>query len=387
MVCEGQKIPTLLNRKVDYKAKLILDDGSIFEGTGFGFPTSVSGEIVFNTGMVGYTETLTDPSYRGQILCFTYPSIGNYGVPSEKELDEFGLPKYFESNQIQTRGIIVNNLSNVSSHWSCEKTLDQWLFDEKIPGISGVDTRELTKKIRSNGVMNSKIVMDKCQTRNEQNFDYDSYNFMPEVSINTPTYYGKNSSSPKIVLIDTGTKFSIIRNLLRIGFQVVRMPWDSSIDQIMAYNPVGVVLSNGPGDPIVCKETIETASELIQRSVPTLGICLGNQILALAGGAKTHKLKFGHRGQNKSCVDLVSDQTIITSQNHGYGIESDSLDKTNFEIWFENIDDHTVEGIRHVEKPVIAVQFHPEASPGPDDCLYVFDKFKDLVKTHGIVAP
>jgi carbamoyl-phosphate synthase small subunit len=147
LVCEGQKIPTLLNRKIDYKAKLILDDGSIFEGTGFGFPTSVSGEIVFNTGMVGYTETLTDPSYRGQILCFTYPSIGNYGVPSEKELDEFGLPKYFESNRIQTRGIIVNNLSNVSSHWTCKKTLDQWLFDEKIPGISGVDTRELTKKL------------------------------------------------------------------------------------------------------------------------------------------------------------------------------------------------------------------------------------------------
>ncbi|WP_458743135.1 glutamine-hydrolyzing carbamoyl-phosphate synthase small subunit [Candidatus Nitrosocosmicus sp. T] len=387
MVCEGQKIPTLLNRIIDYKAKLILDDGSIFEGTGFGFPTSVSGEIVFNTGMVGYTETLTDPSYRGQILCFTYPSIGNYGVPSEKELDEFGLPKYFESDRIQTRGIIVNNLSNVSSHWSCKKTLDQWMFDEKIPGISGVDTRELTKKIRSNGVMNSKIVMEKSQTQNEESFDYDSYNFMPEVSISKPTYYGKNSSSPKIALIDTGTKFSIIRNLLRMGFHVVRMPWDSSIDQIMAHKPVGVVLSNGPGDPIVCKETIETASELIRRSVPTLGICLGNQILALAGGAKTHKLKFGHRGQNKSCVDLVSDQTIITSQNHGYGIESDSLDKTDFEIWFENIDDHTVEGIRHTEKPIIAVQFHPEASPGPDDCLYVFDKFRDLVKTHGIVAP
>lgn len=387
MVCEGQKIPTLLNRITDYKAKLILDDGSIFEGTGFGFPTNVSGEIVFNTGMVGYTETLTDPSYRGQILCFTYPSIGNYGVPSEEDLDEFGLPKYFESDRIQTSGIVVNNLSNVSSHWSCKKTLDQWLFDEKIPGISGVDTRELTKKIRSNGVMNSKIVMDQSQTKNEERFDYDSYNFMPEVSINKPTYYGKNPSSPKIVLIDTGTKFSIIRNLLRMGFQVLRMPWDSTIDQVMAHNPVGVVLSNGPGDPIVCKETIETASELIQRSVPTLGICLGNQILALAGGAKTHKLKFGHRGQNKSCLDLMSDHTIITSQNHGYGIESDSLDKTEFEVWFENIDDHTVEGIRHTKKPIIAVQFHPEASPGPDDCLYVFDKFKDLVKTHGIVAP
>ena len=336
--------------------------------------------------MVGYTETLTDPSYRGQILCFTYPSIGNYGVPSQRELDKFGLPKYFESENIQTRGIVVNNLSNVSSHWSCERTLDQWLFDEKIPGICDVDTRELTKKIRSNGVMNAKIVMDRSESQNDERFDYDSYNFMPEVSITKPTYYGKESS-PKIVLIDTGTKYSIIRNLLRIGFQVVRMPWDSSIEQVMAHKPVGVVLSNGPGDPIVCKETIQTASGLINRSIPTLGICLGNQILALAGGAKTHKLKFGHRGQNKSCLDLVSDHTLITSQNHGYGIESASLDKTDFEIWFKNTDDQTVEGIRHSEKPVIAVQFHPEASPGPDDCLYVFDKFKNLVKTFRIPAP
>jgi carbamoyl-phosphate synthase small subunit len=335
--------------------------------------------------MVGYTETLTDPSYRGQILCFTYPSIGNYGVPSQRELDKFGLPKYFESENIQTRGIVVNNLSNVSSHWSCERTLDQWLFDEKIPGICDVDTRELTKKIRSNGVMNAKIVMDRSESQNDERFDYDSYNFMPEVSITKPTYYGKESS-PKIVLIDTGTKYSIIRNLLRIGFQVVRMPWDSSIEQVMAHKPVGVVLSNGPGDPIVCKETIQTASELIDRSIPTLGICLGNQILALAGGAKTHKLKFGHRGQNKSCLDLVSNHTLITSQNHGYGIKSESLDKTDFEIWFKNTDDQTVEGIRHTEKPVIAVQFHPEASPGPDDCLYVFDKFKNLVKTFGILA-
>jgi carbamoyl-phosphate synthase small subunit len=336
--------------------------------------------------MVGYPETLTDPSYRGQILCFTYPSIGNYGVPSQKELDEFGLPKYFESERIQTRGIIVNNLSNVSSHWSCEKTLDQWLFDEKIPGVCDVDTRELTKKIRSNGVMNAKIVMDKSGDQAVERFDYDSHNFMPEVSISKPTYYGKDSASQKIVLIDTGTKYSIIRNLLRIGFHVVRMPWDSSIDQIMEHNPAGVVLSNGPGDPIVCKETVETASELIERSIPTLGICLGNQILALAGGAKTHKLKFGHRGQNKSCLDLVSDHTIITSQNHGFGIESDSLDKTEFRIWFKNIDDQTVEGMKHVEKPIIAVQFHPEASPGPADCLYVFDRFKDLVKAYGIVA-
>lgn len=328
--------------------------------------------------MVGYTETLTDPSYRGQILCFTYPSIGNYGVPRFDDLDEFNLPKYFESDGIQTKGVIVNNLSNVSSHWSCTRTLDQWLYDEKIPGITGIDTRELTKKIRSFGVMNGRIIVTPSESPKDSDFDYNSYNFMPEVSVEEPKYYG-DEQNPVVVLIDTGTKYSIIRNILRMGFRVVRLPWNSTIKDVLSFKPVGVVLSNGPGDPIVCKETILTASGIIENSIPTLGICLGNQILALAGGAKTHKLKFGHRGQNKSCTDLTSKKTLITSQNHGYGIELDSLRDTDFDIWFKNIDDNTVEGIFHNKKPIIAVQFHPEASPGPDDCLYVFDKFKALV--------
>lgn len=335
--------------------------------------------------MVGYTETLTDPSYRGQILCFTYPSIGNYGVPSKDNLDEYGLPKYFESTSIQTSGIIVNDLSNVSSHWTCVKTLDDWLYEEKIPGISNIDTRELTKKIRSNGVMIGKLIMDSSENQNKEKFDYDSYNFMPEVSTDRPVIYG-NKSSPPVVLIDTGTKFSIIRNLLRLGFSVVRLPWNATMEQISTYNPVGVVLSNGPGDPIMCKETIQTASMIIENSIPTLGICLGNQILALAGGARTHKLKFGHRGQNKSCLDIHSNHTFITSQNHGYGVDLDSLNVTDFELWFKNIDDDTVEGIKHRKKPIIAVQFHPEASPGPDDCLYIFDRFKELVKKYGIIT-
>lgn len=329
--------------------------------------------------MVGYTETLTDPSYRGQILCFTYPSIGNYGVPRFDDLDEFNLPKYFESDEIQTKGVIVNNLSNVSSHWSCSRTLDQWLYDEKIPGITGIDTRELTKKIRSLGVMNGRIIVTESDSPRDSKFDYNSYNFMPEVSVKQPMYYG-NEQNPVVVLIDTGTKYSIIRNILRMGFRVVRLPWNSTFTDILSFKPVGVVLSNGPGDPVVCKETILTASEIIENSIPTLGICLGNQILALAAGAKTHKLKFGHRGQNKSCTDLTSNITLITSQNHGYGIELESLKDTEFDIWFKNIDDNTVEGIFHKKKPIIAVQFHPEASPGPDDCLYVFDKFKSLVK-------
>lgn len=386
MGCRGSRIPTLFNRMNEIKAKLILEDGSVFEGIGFGYPTNVSGEIVFNTGMVGYTETLTDPSYKGQILCFTYPSIGNYGVPSLDNLDEYGLPRYFESDRIQTSGIIVNNLSNVSSHWTCERTLDQWLYDERIPGITNVDTRELTKKIRLHGVMSGKLVMEESDNFKDVTFDYDSHNFMPEVSISQPKVYGDENNQSKIVLIDTGTKYSIIRNLLKLGFSIIRLPWNASIKEILSYHPYGVVISNGPGDPIICKETISTASAIIENSIPTLGICLGNQILALAGGAKTHKLKFGHRGQNKSCVDLKSKITIITSQNHGYGVDSDSLEETEFEVWFKNIDDNTVEGIRHRNKPVIAVQFHPEASPGPDDCLYIFDEFKELVNRNRIVA-
>jgi carbamoyl-phosphate synthase small subunit len=257
--------------------------------------------------------------------------------------------------------------------------LNQWLYDEKNPGITGIDTRELTKKIRSFGVMNGRIIVTETKSSRGSNIDYDSYNFMPEVSVTEPKLYG-NEQNPVIVLIDTGTKYSIIRNILRMGFRVVRLPWNCTITDVLSFEPVGVVISNGPGDPVVCKETISTASEIIENSIPTLGICLGNQILALAAGAKTHKLKFGHRGQNKSCTDLISQNTLITSQNHGYGIEQESLKDTEFDIWFKNIDDNTVEGIFHKKKPIIAVQFHPEASPGPDDCLYVFDKFKALIK-------
>jgi carbamoyl-phosphate synthase small subunit len=253
------------------------------------------------------------------------------------------------------------------------------MYDERIPGITNVDTRELTKKIRSHGVMSGKLVMDASEALNDVKFEYDSHNFMPEVSISEPKFYGNSKNDKKIVLIDTGTKYSIIRNLLRLGFSVVRLPWNSTIKDVLSYSPIGVVISNGPGDPIICKETISTASEIIENSIPTLGICLGNQILALAGGARTHKLKFGHRGQNKSCLDLNSKSTLITSQNHGYGVELDSLQNTDFEVWFKNIDDNTVEGIQHKNKPIIAVQFHPEASPGPDDCIYVFEKFRELV--------
>jgi len=365
-----------------------LEDGSVFRGQGFGYPKEIVGEVVFNTGMVGYTESLTDPSYRGQILCMTYPLIGNYGVSSMGILDDYGLPKYFESKEIQVRGLIVHELSKISSHWSCIKTLDQWLYEENIPGIYKVDTREIAKKIRVKGVMDGALSVSKGSINESKLFglmkkqSYDVQNFMPEVSIPRAKEYPVKNSKGSIVVIDTGTKFSIIRNVLRTGYSAVVVPWDTSFEEIKAYNPKGVVISNGPGDPKVCQTTIKTAASLLVASMPTLGICLGNQILALAAGADTYKLKYGHRGQNKPCIDKLNNRAYVTSQNHGYGIEPDSLKNTEFKIWFSNADDETIEGIVHSTKPIVAVQFHPEASPGPYDCMFIFDRFAEIIDRH-----
>jgi carbamoyl-phosphate synthase small subunit len=399
----GSKIPTLERTYSGYKGTFVLEDGSVFEGIGFGYTTSIVGEVVFNTGMVGYTETLTDPSYRGQILCLTYPLVGNYGVPSKEEKDEFGLPKYFESDQIQIKGLLIHNLAALASHWSCIQTLDQWLYEEKIPGIYAIDTRTITKLLRTNGVMKGAMIVERPSIssstvnsssahqdtitkiyENVKRHNYGAQNFMHEVSTKKPIKYstsGNRSSRTKsIVLLDTGTKYSIIRNILKMGFNVIRLPWDTPIEEVMHHDPVGVVISNGPGDPEICGETVSTASELIRMSKPTLGICLGLQILALAGGAKTYKLKFGHRGQNKPCNDLRNNMTYITSQNHGYGVSPETLEGGEFKIWFSNTDDNTVEGLEHETKPIIAVQFHPEASPGPNDCIFVFRRFKEIVE-------
>lgn len=365
--------------------KLILDDGTVLEGQGFGYSTTIFGELVFNTGMVGYTETLTDPSYRGQILTLTYPLIGNYGVPSPQQMDGNNLPKYFESDKIQARGLVIHELSMTASHWNLSMTLDEWLYNEKIPGIAGIDTRELTKKLRNSGVMMAALVVsdtdvdvEKIKQQLHSAKKYDSEEFMNEVSTKNDVSYGNEKET--VVVIDTGVKNAIIRNIRDIGYKVVKVPWNTTIEKILSFNPKGVVISNGPGDPQKCPDTISTAKSLIEKNIPTLGICLGAQIIGLAGNADTYKLKYGHRGQNKPCVNLENNQVYVTSQNHGYCIDPDSLKNTDFNMWFKNADDDTVEGIKHKKQKCIAVQFHPEASPGPYDCKFVFEELKNLME-------
>ncbi|HEU04846.1 MAG TPA: carbamoyl-phosphate synthase (glutamine-hydrolyzing) small subunit [Nitrosopumilus sp.] len=379
---------TITTKKAQYAkkfGKLILDDGTVLDGIGFGYSTVVFGEIVFNTGMVGYPETLTDPSYSGQILTFTYPLIGNYGVPDPAIKDDDGISSYFESDKIQVRGLVIHELSMIASHWNLSMTLDEWLYKEKISGISGIDTRELTKKLRTSGVMMAALAVSdteideekvKKQLSSAQN--YTTEKFMDVVSTKDEQVFGKDKKT--VVVIDTGVKNAILRNIREIGYKVVKVPWNSSIEKILSYKPKGVVVSNGPGDPQNCPDTIKTAKSLIEKNIPTLGICLGAQILGLAGGADTYKLKYGHRGQNKPCINLENDQVYVTSQNHGYCISPDTLKNSEFNLWFSNTDDKTVEGIKHKKQKCIAVQFHPEASPGPYDCKFVFEELKNLME-------
>ena len=339
--------------------------------------------------MVGYTETLTDPSYSGQILTLTYPLIGNYGVPDLSKKDHDGIPQYFESDRIQIRGLVVHNLSMVASHWNMVMTLDEWMNRENIPGISGIDTRALTKKLRTGGVMMAALVVsskdideDEIKKQLSTSRDYNSEKFMDAVSTKSEQVFGNEKQT--VVVIDTGVKNAIIRNIRNIGYKVVKVPWNTPIEKILSYKPKGVVISNGPGDPQKCPETIDTAKSLIEKNIPTLGICLGAQIIGLAGNADTYKLKYGHRGQNKPCVNLENNQVYVTSQNHGYGITPASLEKSDFKLWFTNADDKTVEGIKHKKQKCIAVQFHPEAAPGPFDCKFVFEELKQMMEKEKI---
>lgn len=366
---------------------LILADGTELEGESFGANSNASGEVVFNTGMAGYPESLTDPSYFGQILVLTYPLIGNYGVPPRQ---------FFESKKIWVKGLIVQNYINNPSHFESLKTLGQWLKEEEIPALSGIDTRALTIKLRYHGVMLGKIQpsiisksvsetdkqkTDKPNSDNRQQktdnrfFDPNLRNILPEVSRKTVETYG--AGKKHIVLIDCGDKENIIRSFLKRKVKLSVVPWN--------YNPLkenfpfdGVMISNGPGDPKMAEETIETIRKLLKQNVPTFGICLGSQLLALASGADTYKLKFGHRGQNQPVQDLFSKKALITSQNHGFAVDTKTL-SPQWKAWFINLNDGTNEGIRHIKKPFLSVQFHPESSPGPIDADYLFDEFLTYV--------
>lgn len=321
-------------------SKLVLEDGSVFYGYSFGCKKAVTGEVVFNTGMVGYPESLTDPSYRGQILVLTYPLVGNYGVPGDEKED--GLLKYFESDKIQVQGLVVSDYSDAYSHWNAKKSLSEWMREHNVPGIYGVDTRELTKILREKGTLLGKIVYDK----EDVSFtDPNKRNLVAEVSIRQPVVYKKGKK--RVLLVDCGTKNSIIRAFLRRGFTVVRVPWDYDFS---AKKMDGVVISNGPGDPTKCSETIEHVRRFLSRDTPILGICLGSQILGLAAGARTYKLKYGHRSHNQPCVEVGSKRCYITSQNHGYAVDADTLPE-DWREWFYNNNDGTNEGIIHISKP------------------------------------
>jgi len=354
------------------KSKLVLQDGSIFEGFGFGSNKSVSGEVVFNTGMVGYPETLTDPSYRGQVLVLTYPLIGNYGVPADEI--ENDLLKFFESDDIHIRGLIISDLSSDHSHWNAAKSLDGWLKERDIPAIYGIDTRQLTKKLREHGVMLGKVVVEEDSEERVEQDDPNEKNLVAEVSIKEKKVYG--TGSLRIVVVDCGVKNNIIRCFLKRDVTVIRVPWDYDFNE-EEYD--ALFISNGPGDPTHCVATIENVKKAMKTGKPVFGICLGNQILGLAAGASTFKLKYGHRSQNQPCYEVGTKRCYITSQNHGYALDDSKLPK-DWEIWFKNLNDETNEGIRHKTKPFFSVQFHPEAAPGPTDTEFLFDRFVSLIK-------
>lgn len=345
-------------------SKLILEDGSIFQGYLFGAKRTVTGEVVFNTGMVGYPESLSDPSYHGQILVLTYPLIGNYGVPGCKRKDN--LLEYFESNKIHVKGLIISDYSDAYSHWNAEKSLSAWMKEYNIPGIYNIDTRQLTKKLREKGTMLGKIVFDRDNIQFE---DPNKKNLVAEVSIKEPIIYKKGKK--RVVVIDCGVKNSIIRVFLKRNFTVIRVPWDYNF---LKEKVDGVVISNGPGDPKQCTKMIDNVRRTLSKNIPVFGICLGSQILGLAAHANTYKLKYGHRSQNQPCVETGTKRCYITPQNHGYAIDSDTLPE-DWRVWFYNNNDQTNEGIIHISKPFFGAQFHPEASPGPNDTAFLFDVF------------
>jgi len=363
-------------------AVLALEDGTIYRGKSFGAAIDVTGEVVFNTSMMGYPELLTDPSYLEQIVVMTYPILGSYGVPSYSLSDEHGLPLHYESDSVKVKGYAIHSLSK-PSHWSSDRGLEDWLQQEKVPGIQGIDTRAVTRRIRTNGTMlgllktsDGKIGLEQVKEELSKLTDPNDMDLVRNVSPSEPIHYVNNSDAT-VVVLDCGVKYGIIRNLLACGASVVRIPYDYSVNEILEFEPRRIVISNGPGDPKNCVQTIDTVREILETDIPIMGICLGMQILALAAGADTYKLKFGHRAVNHPCVDLKTGRCYITTQNHGYTVNSESLAQTKFSARFVNINDKTIEGIVHENKEIMGVQWHPESAPGPYDTRFLFDQFME----------
>lgn len=354
-------------------ANLLLEDGTQFEGYSFGAEKSVSGELVFSTAMTGYPESLTDPSYSGQVLVITFPLVGNYGVPSDKIIED-GLQKFFESDKVHIKGLVISDYSFKYSHWNAVKSLDTWLKEHDVPGIYGVDTRELTKLIRERGSMLCKLHSEGTVPTTEFH-DQNSENLVAKVSTKEIKCYNPTGKY-NIVLVDYGAKYNIIRCLMQRDAKVTCVPWDYDFTQ-MEYD--GVMLSNGPGDPAKCGVAIENIKRGYKVGKPIFGICLGNQLMSIAAGASTYKLKYGHRSHNQPAIMVGTNRAFITSQNHGFAVRHSEL-PSEWEPYFINLNDDTCEGIRHKSQPFFSVQFHPEAASGPVDTEFLFDNFIDEIK-------
>lgn len=350
---------------------MVLEDGTVFEGTSFGYSRSVAGEVVFYTAMTGYVESLTDPSYKGQILVPTYPMVGIYGVPGEGLKD--GLSAFYESDKIHCAALVVADYSPEFSHWNGVKSLGQWLEEQHVPAITGVDTRALTKKLRECGSMLGKVVIAGEET---DFYDPNAQNIVAEVSTADVVTYGDGKY--KVVLVDCGVKNNIIRSLMKRGATVKRVPWNYDFRKEECD---GFFFSNGPGDPAKCVETTTYLRDILDGDTPIMGVCLGNQLLGRAAGAQTYKLKYGHRSHNQPVVAPGDNRCYITSQNHGFAIDDKTL-PADWEPLFVNVNDGTNEGIRHRTKPFFSVQFHPEACGGPVDTEFLFDEFMALVEKH-----